>query len=234
MPKIDNIDASNPEESIRSIGTPLDSIDHIFLGTAYFYLGEYLKAVEEFLYGLKLESERSLLTSVAVEELVTANCFLGNFRTARQVVIDFGHLEDPDYLPRLREFEHTGHWPESITGDCLQFVTRFWLETRGQKRPDLAEKQCIALTKLSPNNPDVRLTLGKAYVLQRKFDDAIDAFTQCIKLDPNADGALLFRALAYKGSGKFKECREDVEKIRHLNSSHPKLADLLKTLGLEL
>lgn len=234
MAKIHKVDVQNPEASIREIGTPFDSTDHIFLGDAYFNLGEYNKAVNTLALGLKLETKRSILTSVAVEELIVALCTLDKRFDARRVVIDYGHLADPDDLPRLREFEATDVWPEGITNDYVEFADRAWLKTRGEKRPDLAEKLCTALIKLSPMNPNVWLCLAESYLIQRKFVSAIDVFTKYIELTPDSNEALIGRAFAYRHSGRLKECFKDVEKIRRLNCTNPSTADLLRRLGLDL
>lgn len=227
MPKIANVDANNPEQSVQAIGNPSDSIDYLFLGLAHFYLGEYRRAIEELSHGLNLQGTRTILTSVCTEELVTALCFLGETRSAAEAVERFGHLVDPDYLPRLQRFQNTLQWPAGITSDSMEFVVMTWLEIRGRRRPDLAEKLCKEFSKLSPSDAKVWFNLGRAYADQKKFDPAIQAFTKHLDLIPNSIDGLVSRAWCYKLAGKLRECRQDAEQIRKINPSDPDLTRLL-------
>lgn len=227
MSKITNVDANNPEQSIQAIGVPSDSTDYLLLGLAHFYLGEYRKATDELSHGLDSSQTRTFLTSVCTEELVTALCFMGETRKAAEAVGRFSRHVDPDYLPRLQRFQSTRQWPDGITSDSMEFVVMTWLQTRGRRRPDLAEKLCSEFSKLSPNDAQVWFNLGRARADQKKYDLAIEAFTKHLKLNPDSIDGLVSRAWCYKLSGKLRECRQDAERIRKLDPYDPDLQRLI-------
>jgi len=231
MSKIDSIDEQNPEESLRRLGHPTNAHEHLLTGEAYFLLGDYHKAEDELDCGLSHTNQRSVYTSAVTEQLFTARCFLEKFEQASKDVIRFKHLMDPSYLPRWEHFPNTHKWPASMTTDWVEYVVMCWLESGGRRRPDLAEKLCRSLSRLSPDEPKVWFNLGRACADQGKFDLAIAAFTEHLKLRPDSIDALVSRAWCHNLSGKLRECREDAERIRRLDPNDSDLRKLLEELG---
>ncbi len=225
-----SIDVQNPEETLRQIGIPSNSEERLLVGEAYFHLGEYHKAKAELDRGLSEIHQQSIYTSTVTEQLIAALCFLGKFKQASEAITRFKHLLDPDNLPKWRGFQSTHQWPAQETADWMEYVVMFWQETRGKRRPDLAEKMCRSLSKLSPDDPKVWFNLGRACADQEKYDLAIPAFTQHLKLNPRSLDGFVSRAWCHKLTDKFEECWEDIKQIRRIDPNDGDLPRLLEGL----
>jgi tetratricopeptide (TPR) repeat protein len=226
MPKASNVNANDPEATVRAIGTPTDASDHLLLGQAHFYLGQYESAAKHLSTGLGLQREHSILSTASVEQLVTVLCVLRKVDQAAESITRYQHLVDPSSLPRLREFQRTRKWPSSLGADFMEFAVMFWLDSP-LRRPDLAEVLCTTCSILSPSDPKAWFNLGRALADQRKFDRAISAFTERIRLTPGSVDALVSRAWCYKLSGRIQELRRDVERIRAIDPEDSDIANLL-------
>ena len=79
--------------------------------------------------------------------------------------------------------------------------------------------------KINPNSAEARSSLGMAYVLAWRWNDAWDLLTQAQQLDENLVLTELGLALYYSGIGDVKGVRESLTKANQLDPLNIELAD---------
>lgn len=65
-------------------------------------------------------------------------------------------------------------------------------------------------TKLSPNNESAHTTLGNAYSMSGKAEEAIAAYTRALEIDPNSAHARLGYSSTLKGDGRLEAAEEQL------------------------
>jgi len=71
-----------------------------------------------------------------------------------------------------------------------------------------ADKWLTDSSKLNPRDAITRYFLGRSKYSEKHFDEAVSAFTECLRLDPKNVGAADNLGLAYEGLGKVEEAIE--------------------------
>ena len=82
----------------------------------------------------------------------------------------------------------------------------------GAQRPALARDAATALVKLRPKDAQARMVLGLALAGDGKLDEALKAFDEAFKLDPNLPTLRTSRALALIGLGKTQQAESELLK----------------------
>ena len=83
----------------------------------------------------------------------------------------------------------------------------------------------VEVLKINPNSAEARSSLGMAYVLAWRWQDAWDMLSQADKLDENLVLTELGFALYFSGIGDVKGVRESLEKANQLDPLNIELAD---------
>ncbi|PIP33935.1 hypothetical protein COX69_03935 [Candidatus Falkowbacteria bacterium CG_4_10_14_0_2_um_filter_48_10] len=143
---------------------------------------------------------------------------------------------------RLREYNQ-----QSLSGgrsgladndDAVSFLNEA-LEFSRQENYSAAEKKCIAAIGLEPKNYDAFRQLGKIYLAENNFSDAVQAFEHILKLQdeaqaagaPEADGGLersliLFDlSAAERGAGNLPAALSAANKALRLEPNNPRYLD---------
>jgi tetratricopeptide (TPR) repeat protein len=71
-----------------------------------------------------------------------------------------------------------------------------------------ADKWLTSSAKMNPRDAITQYFLGRSKYNERHFDEAVSAFTECVRLDPKNVGAVDNLGLAYEGLGKIEEAIE--------------------------
>jgi tetratricopeptide (TPR) repeat protein len=74
------------------------------------------------------------------------------------------------------------------------------------------------LIEIQPNNPKNYHNLGDAYFRNQKYEKALEAYTQAIKLNPNDGLYYSLRADAHEKLGNYEQLKLDAQKARQKNT----------------
>ena len=74
------------------------------------------------------------------------------------------------------------------------------------------------LIEIQPNNPKNYHNLGDAYFRNQKYEKALEAYTQAIKLNPNDGLYYSLRADAHEKLGNYEQLKLDAQKARQTNT----------------
>ncbi|MCL2939322.1 MAG: tetratricopeptide repeat protein, partial [Trichodesmium sp. MAG_R02] len=74
------------------------------------------------------------------------------------------------------------------------------------------------LIEIQPNNPKNYHNLGDAYFRNQKYEKALEAYTQAIKLNPNDGLYYSQRANAHEKLGNYEQSKLDLQKARQKNT----------------
>lgn len=115
---------------------------------------------------------------------------------ANQAEIEGGVEKPPELVKALKEFRNNGDPGELPTGDAFELSS---LADEAYDREDwaLAEKYYRRLINQVPTDAYGYFRLGNVLMQFARVDNAINAYNQAIKRDPNHIRALKNRSLAY-------------------------------------
>ena len=84
------------------------------------------------------------------------------------------------------------------------------------------EQKIWKIWSTHPNSKDLTmmLTIGSDYVNNKKFDKAVEIFSDVIDLDPSWAEAWNKRATVYYMVGEFEKSQADINKVLELESRH--------------
>lgn len=74
------------------------------------------------------------------------------------------------------------------------------------------------LIEIQPNNPKNHRNLGEAYFRNQKYEKALEAYTEAIKLNPNDGSYYSLRADAHEKLGNYEQFKLDAQKARQKNT----------------
>jgi predicted TPR repeat methyltransferase len=96
------------------------------------------------------------------------------------------------------------------------------------------EAELLASVKAEPSRADLRDTLGGFYAGQNRHEDAVDAFTAALKIEPKSITYLRNRALSYHALGQLDQAATDIIDAVTLEPRDASLADTLGVLLQDL
>jgi tetratricopeptide (TPR) repeat protein len=105
------------------------------------------------------------------------------------------------------------------------------LEGEAGLKFDAAKKIYVERAATSPDHAPTQLALGKFHVLNRDLASAASAFTSSLKLDPDQEDALYYRAIVSLGEGRKDEARDLLEQVGSDSSFYAAARALLQTLS---
>lgn len=94
------------------------------------------------------------------------------------------------------------------------FAATAWLQKKHQYEIFGRQK----LIEIQPNNPKNYHNLGDAYFRNQKYEKALEAYTQAIKLNPNDGLYYSLRADAHEKLGNYEQLKLDAQKARQKNT----------------
>lgn len=103
---------------------------------------------------------------------------------------------------------------------CLPLNTKAWIHC-WYKSPEEAIKCANRAIRINPRFASAFDSRGYAYLLQRKYDEAINDFSKALELSHDANvEALTHRGKTFMKSGKMKEALQDFNKAEQINASY--------------
>jgi len=145
--------------------------------------------------------------------LVSLEAFPLNVRVKKT----FNMLDDPVKVVRLEAIRQ------------LTTIKMGTLEGAHKVKYDKVLKEYKETLNFTAERPETQLSIGRLHELEGKFDEAITAYEEALRLQPLFVPAYINYANFFKNQGKEKESKEVLEKgIKLL----PKMAMLQHTLGL--
>ncbi len=96
-----------------------------------------------------------------------------------------------------------------------------------EKRRDAAERDLRAVIRRMPNLPEAHRNLGVLLGEQERWDEAIAACDEALRLFPGDVDAMLNRALCRHASGRFDAAIEDLKLVQAIAPGHPRARRLL-------
>jgi TolB-like protein/Tfp pilus assembly protein PilF len=97
-----------------------------------------------------------------------------------------------------------------------------WLEA--EVVVPLAEEAALAAVRIDSEDPWAHHALGAAYLITRRFDDALSEIELALRLNPSFSHAQNYYAAALAFSGRWKEAVEAVKRALRLSPRDPLLA----------
>lgn len=88
---------------------------------------------------------------------------------------------------------------EEMTPTVLRRILNESARLLSQNRPGEAVENLLPLYQKRPDNPDVAINLGGAYILQRKWDKAVRMLEKAVKINPDVPMLWTNLAAAYLG-----------------------------------
>jgi tetratricopeptide (TPR) repeat protein len=96
---------------------------------------------------------------------------------------------------------------------------------------DAAKKIYAGRMETSPDHAPTQLALGKFHVLNHDLASAAAAFEASLRLDPEQEDAVYYRALVRLGEGRKDEARELLKQVEKDSSFYAAAMALLQTLS---
>jgi tetratricopeptide (TPR) repeat protein len=92
---------------------------------------------------------------------------------------------------------------------------------------DSREAQFLKLVKDFPTSPMGFFSLGRLYVSERRYPEAITTLERAVELDPNYAAALVSLGEAYASAGRSDDAKGTYQKAKEaaLAQNHPGLAE---------
>lgn len=90
--------------------------------------------------------------------------------------------------------------------ECVRMLSDFLSEKGIEK--------CIALLEINPKDRRLHYSLGVGYMQRGMYNDAVDSFSEAIKIDQHYQKAYLMRAVAYRQLNRYKSASSDLEAIK--------------------
>ncbi len=201
-------------EGLREIGQNVEL--YSFLGTALSDLGQTNEAVEAFhqalalnpnatnpnynlgLVLLKLERKDDALAAFK-KSLIQQPTFPDALAQLGRMEMEAGHAESASgYLQLLMEFHpnilSNSHWRAGQAAEAKKdFAT--------------AERHYREGVSLDPNHAELQASLGVLYLVQGRFNDALEPLETYHRLEPQNPQSCMFLAQIYAATGKIKEAR---------------------------
>ena len=110
----------------------------------------------------------------------------------------------------------------------------YWgMALRASGRPEEARDKFQRAIETDPSSPNGYNQLGLMYLEQQKWDDAVENFSQAIRLSPQWSNYHYNLSRAFRGAGKPKEAADALRKATEIYKSHPKARMELEELELQ-
>jgi arylsulfatase A-like enzyme/cytochrome c-type biogenesis protein CcmH/NrfG len=200
-------------------------IVHFMLGSEYFQLGLFLKAVEEFLQTLKYNPE----SNVARFSLARSYMGSGLLDRAEEVVRELITLEPANYgarhllatiLAKRGDFQGAveeerfvvEHRPSYV--EALNNLGSYYLNLG---KNALASEAYLQALQTAPNNVMIRANLTLAFLNLRQFEKALEQAQAVTRLAPGLGLGHYYLGQAYRGQGMNSEARAAFNKARELD-----------------
>ncbi len=203
-------------------------IVHFMLGSEYFHLGLFLKAVEEFLQTLKYNPE----SNVARFSLARSYLRSGLINKAEGVVRELITLEPANYGARhilatilAKRGDYQGAIREELFvvehrpsfGEALNNLGSYYLNLGENQQASEAYLQAL---RTAPNSVMVRVNLTLAFLNLKQYREAQEYAQTVTQLAPNFALGYFYLGQVYKGLGMGSESEAAFRKAKELN---PKL-----------
>lgn len=223
----------------------LDALDDL-AGKIRKDLGESLKDIQEERVGLPKATTSSL---EALKNYVEADRARGSNRGDEAVALLEKALElDPDFALAHAELGSIYYWgndrdkgEEHFTKalSLLERLTereKLWIQAivpayRGN-RDEAVTKFRVYLMKY-PDDSTGWHNLGHNYLMLRRYDEAIDAFTRVIKVNPQSWSAYINIASCYSGKGMHQKAIENYLEAYRINPKFLMVRNLNREFGFE-
>jgi tetratricopeptide (TPR) repeat protein len=110
----------------------------------------------------------------------------------------------------------------------------YWgMALRASGRPEEARDRFQRAIETDPSNPNGYNQLGLMYLEQQKWDEAVENFSQAIRLSPQWSNYRYNLGRALRGAGKPAEATDAYTKATEMYESHPKARMELEELELQ-
>ncbi|MFO7556685.1 MAG: tetratricopeptide repeat protein, partial [Desulfobacterales bacterium] len=84
---------------------------------------------------------------------------------------------------------------------------------------DLARQESLRVLEIAPRNYQAKLILGNAFMLQKNFEKAKEAFESLIQLEPENPTGYFHLGLAYHKEGDEDRARTELKKALDLDQN---------------
>jgi tetratricopeptide (TPR) repeat protein len=200
-------------------------IVHFMLGSEYFQLGFFLKAVEEFLQTLKYNPE----SNVARFSLARSYMSSGLLDRAEEVVRELISLEPANYgarhllatiLAKRGDFQGAIKEERFVVEnrpsyvEALNNLGSYYLNLGDNAHASQAYLQAL---QTAPNNVMIRANLTLAFLNLRQFEKALEQALVVTGLAPGLGLGHYYLGQAYRGQGMNNEARAAFAKAKDLD-----------------
>lgn len=125
--------------------------------------------------------------------------------------------------------------PQFNQSDQVRDLFHAGLRLLHQRRPGEAVQRLEAARSLAPDDAEIALNLGGAYIMQRRFDAAVTVLEEAIRLDPGNAMVWVNLAAAYLGPlEKSTPAKQDraIQAYQRALQADPQVPNVHYMLGL--
>ncbi len=154
-------------------------------------------ATRDFERAIKLAPDSSIAFMAQAQENYTQGDMPGAIRVARAAA----KKDDANYI--LKDI-----WGEALLREGAAPGDEEFVEARRVLEESVAER---------PNYSPARIALGKLYLSDDRFDDAIAQLERARDLQPNSTAVYSHLAIAYRAKGRMEDCKKMLATLARLN-----------------
>jgi tetratricopeptide (TPR) repeat protein len=112
--------------------------------------------------------------------------------------------------------------PAALTNRCLYLAK--------QGNFDAGRKDCDQAEKLGADNPDIIVSIGAAYYLAKRYEDAVRYYNHALQLSPNHPFALYSRGIAEAKLGQDEQSKADLSEAARIM---PNVGAIMESAGMK-